>query len=238
MKDNQIQPAAAAAVTKYNLDIDTGCKELDKHLKAIAKTLEREASARLEQAYRISVIDQEELYREAGYTTITDCFNDVFCSSISEKTVQALSRIGRSCLTMDKTGHVRSIIAHEFVDESGKMHTEDYTYTVLNQIISLGADKLIEYDAAGKIFPGMTLKQAKEFMISLKQIGMEEEEAEPGEEGSGSEGEAGSADYQKRLDKVKKALNKLTSEYSLSKEDASYLIAVINDNTIFGRNEE
>lgn len=233
MPENQIKKAASD-VKKYNLDIQTGCKDLDRHLIAIAKTFEKESAARLEQAYRIGVIDSEELYKYAQYSSITECFNDVFSAAISEKTVQALSRIGRTCLTMDRSGKVRSIIAHEYLDEDGKKHVEDYTYTVLNQILSLGADKLIEYDAQGKIYPDMTLKQAKEFMQSLKQIETASEEgSEAAEEGSEVAEDPGTAEYQKMMDKVKKALNKLVDEFDISKEDSAYLIALISDNTIF-----
>lgn len=214
--------------------IHTGNPELDLHLIAIGKTLERQASARLEQAWRIGKIDSFELYKKAGFESISECFKKYFDAEISDKTIKALSRIGRTCLEW-KNGQVRSIIAHDVIID-GKPTVIDYNYTVLNQILSIGAEKLIEYDASGRIYPEMTLAQAKEFMQSLKQLEASDEPsgsdaasdgaAEPDPEEQINEGE-----YQERLKKIKKALHRLADDFSFAKSDADALKAFIDDYT-------
>lgn len=214
--------------------INTGNANLDKELKAIEKTISKEASARLEQAYRIGRIQENAWHKEAGYETISECFADTFGAEISEKTISALARIGRTVLTM-KNNKVVSIIAHEVIDEStGKNKIVDYSYTVLNQILSIGADKLIECDADGMIWPEMTLKQAKEFMKSYKQIGQNDADENNEGETENDETQMNEADYKKFLDKVYKTLEKLFAEFDLSKEDSKNLIDLISKNTYNG----
>lgn len=215
--------------------INTGNANLDKELKEIEKTISKEASARLEQAYRIGRIQENAWHKEAGYETISECFADTFGADISEKTISALARIGRTVLTM-KNNKVVSIIAHEVVDEStGKNKIVDYSYTVLNQILSIGADKLIECDADGRIWPEMTLKQAKEFMKTYKQIGQNDAESNDGEaEGETENDQMNEADYKKLLDRAYKALEKLFADFDLSKEDSKNLIDLISENTYNG----
>lgn len=211
--------------------IHTGNPELDLHLIAIGKTLEKQASARLEQAWRIGKIDSFELYKKAGFESISECFKKYFDAEISDKTIKALSRIGRTCLEW-KNGQVRSIIAHDVIID-GKPTVIDYSYTVLNQILSIGAEKLIEYDASGEIYPEMTLAQAKEFMHSLKQL-------EAADDHSGSDGAAepdpeeqiNDGEYQERLKKIKKAMKRLADDFSFAKSDAESLKAFIDDYTL------
>lgn len=211
--------------------INTGDPELDYHLIAIKATFEKEASARLEQAWRIGKIDQSELYLNAGFSSISECFRECFGAEISDKTIKALSRIGRTCLEW-KNGRVRSIIAHDVIQD-GKPAVIDYSYTVLNQILSIGAEKLIEYDASGRIWPEMTLAEAKEFMHGLKELETKNEEpsgAAP--EGDPEESDQlNEADYQERLKKIKKALHLLTDNFSFARSDAENLKAFIDDNT-------
>lgn len=203
--------------------IHTGNPELDLHLIAIKATLEKEASARLEQAWRIGKIDAHNLYKKAGFESISDCFRKCFGAEISDKTIKALSRIGRTCLEW-KNGRVRSIIAHDVIQD-GKPAVIDYSYTVLNQILSIGAEKLIEYDASGRIWPEMTLAEAKEFMHGLKEL------ETSGEAPEGDPDQLNEGDYHKRLEKIKKAIDLLTNDFSFAKSDAEDLIAFIEDNT-------
>ena len=214
--------------------IHTGNPELDLHLIAIGKTLEKQASARLEQAWRIGKIDSFELYKKAGFESISECFKKYFDAEISDKTIKALSRIGRTCLEW-KNGQVRSIIAHDVIID-GKPTVIEYSYTVLNQILSIGAEKLIEYDASGQIYPEMTLAQAKEFMQSLKQLEASDEPSgsDPASDGAAEpdpEEQINEGEYQERLKKVKKALKRLADDFSFARSDADALKAFIDDYT-------
>lgn len=209
----------------------SGDPELDMQLIAIKATFEKEASARLEQAWRIGKIDSQKLYMKAGYRSISECFQKVFAAEISNKTIKALSRIGRTCLEW-KNGRVRSIIAHDVIQD-GKSAVIDYSYTVLNQILSIGAEKLIEYDASGRIWPEMTLAEAKEFMHGLKELEAKSEEpsGDAPEGDSEDSDQLNEADYQERLKKIKKALHLLTDDFSFARSDAESLKAFIDDNT-------
>lgn len=208
--------------------INTGNTELDYQLIAIKFTFEREASARLEQAWRIGRIDECKLYLKGGFGSISECFRECFGAEISDKTIKALSRIGRTCLEW-KNGRVRSIIAHDVIQD-GKPAVIDYSYTVLNQILSIGAEKLIEYDASGRIWPEMTLAEAKEFMHGLKELETNSEESS-GAAPEGDSDQLNEGDYHKRLEKIKKAIDLLTNDFSFARSDAEDLIAFIEDNT-------
>ena len=132
-----------------------------------------------EVAMRLLVINDEELYKDDGFTDIYDYTKNVlgYGKNMVYKMLKTAKSLVEEAQVEDKTIY-RSIICH---DES------DYSMSQLFELGTLAPKDVVELDADGAINPSMTTKEIREVVKDTKEMMKKETE---GEEEPTEEGEA------------------------------------------------
>ena len=173
-----------------------------------------------EVAMRLLVIQDEELYKDDGFTNVYEYTKKVF--GYGKNMTYKMITTAKT-LVEQKGEEYRSIICH---DDS------DYSMSQLFELGTLAPKEVVELDADGAINPSMTTKQIREVVKDTKEMMKKEAEGEEepteGEEAEVEEGEPIIVD----TTAFKAELFKVLSEMVANNKEVMDVLAVTEKKTV------